>query len=83
VSVICTFCFQGPNNPQPWCKDNPGDGCTYGLHHEFPGSEFTPAKIQKKPQPVKKADKQVCTKCGLHAKNPASAASECQHEYPQ
>lgn len=80
--TICVFCFQGSTNPKPWCPDNPGEGCTYGMHHEFPGSEFAPKK-QKALQPVKKADKQVCTKCGVHAKNPASQTSECSHEYPQ
>lgn len=75
--MICIFCFQGPSNPKAWCTENPGHGCTYGLHHEWP--EAIPAE---KPKQVKKADKQVCSKCSLHAKNPASASSECQHEYP-
>lgn len=80
---ICTFCFQGSNNPKPWCSENPGEGCTYGMHHEFPGSEFAPAKQKERKPQVKKVDKQVCTKCQVHAKNPTSQTNGCEHEYPQ
>lgn len=77
--MICPFCFQGPSNPKPWCPDNPGHGCTYGLHHEFPEADKV---AEEKPKAIKKADKQVCIKCNVHAKNPASATNGCQHEYP-
>jgi hypothetical protein len=80
--MICIFCNKAPGDPTPWCTDNPGEGCTYGMHHEFPGSEFDPKVKKPAKQPVKKADKQVCVKCNLHAKNPASASNGCVHEYP-
>lgn len=74
---LCIFCLKDQANPIPWCPDNPGNGCTYGLGHEFPlGEEAKPKQSGKKP------DKQLCTKCGLHAKNPASATNGCVHEYP-
>ncbi len=76
----CIFCFKAPSNTTPFCPVNPGHGCTYGMHHEFP--EGAEAKAEK-PKPTKKIDKQVCTKCGLHARNPVSATNGCPHEYPQ
>jgi hypothetical protein len=79
MANICIFCFQGPNNPKPWCTNNPGHGCTYGFHHEFPEDVVVMAD---KTRPVKKLDKQVCIKCNVHAKNPTSASNGCQHEYP-
>jgi hypothetical protein len=74
---VCIFCFKSPSNPTPWCPTNPGNGCTYGLGHEYPLNES-----EKPKQPPKKPDKQLCLKCGLHAKNPASATNGCSHEYP-
>lgn len=74
--MICTFCFQPPDNPKVWCVDNPGHGCTYGMHHEFP------EEIKEIPQPpVKKTDKKLCTQCGLHPKNPLAASNGCQHVF--
>lgn len=66
--ALCIFCLRR--------REDAGETCTYGLGHEFPAEE-------KKAQPPKKADKQICSKCALHAKNPASQANGCQHEYPQ
>lgn len=72
---ICIHCLKHRGDLSPWCKDNPGQGCTYGLGHEYPAPE--------KPKPQsKKVDKNICTKCGLHRKNPSSTASDCAHEYP-
>ena len=75
---LCVFCFQPSNNPADYCKDNPGEGCTYGHHHEFRNGPYAKPKPK---QQVKKVDKQLCLKCKLHSKNPASATSECVHEY--
>ncbi|HYX22393.1 MAG TPA: hypothetical protein VFA98_16235 [Thermoanaerobaculia bacterium] len=72
---VCIHCLKHRSDPSPWVKDNPGAGCTYGFAHEFPATD--------KPRPqAKKIDKNLCTQCGLHAKNPASASSDCAHEYP-
>jgi hypothetical protein len=73
---ICIFCLKSPSDPTPWCRDNPGAGCTYGLGHEYPVAEIEKPKFEKKP------DKKLCVKCGLHLKNPASATNGCSHEYP-
>lgn len=81
--IICTFCLKDPNDSTPWCKDNPGEGCSYGLRHEFEGSEFDPKIKKPTKQSVKKADKQVCVKCNVHARNPMSQSNGCAHEYPQ
>lgn len=72
---VCIHCLRHRSDAMPWVKDNPGAGCTYGFAHEYPAAE------KLKPQP-KKIDKNICIKCSLHAKNPASAASDCAHEYP-
>jgi hypothetical protein len=74
---ICTFCLKSPNDPTPWCKDNPGHGCTYGLHHEFPEE----AEKAKPVQPKKDPKKALCTKCGLHPKNPVFNTNGCEHEF--
>lgn len=47
--------------------------CFYGMHHELD------VPIVKKQE--KKTNKLLCTKCGLHPKNPAFASSECVHEF--
>lgn len=74
---LCIFCLRVEGDPTPWVAANPGEGCQYGLHHEYePGAEAKPK------QPPRKVDKNICTKCNLHAKNPASTASDCAHEYP-
>ena len=75
---ICLFCFKAEGNTTPYCLDNPGKGCTYGFDHEFPSR--VQAKV--KPQPAKVPDKNICTKCGLHSRNPASATNGCEHAYP-
>ena len=72
--AICIFCLKLPSDPTPWVRDNPGKGCTYGLEHEYPEE---PTK-----QP-KKVDKKLCTKCGLHPKNPASSTNGCEHLYSE
>ncbi len=77
---LCIFCLQCKEAVKPFCKDNPGEGCTYGLRHDFGDGEFF-----HKPAPkvaVKKVDKQVCLKCSLHSKHPTSATNGCEHEYP-
>ncbi len=72
---LCIYCMKHEGDQTPWVKDNPGNGCTYGLGHEYP----EPVKPK---QQAKKVDKQLCTKCGLHQRNPASATNGCAHEYP-
>lgn len=71
---LCIFCFKFADDPAPWVAGNPGHGCTYGLGHEYP-------KTEKPTQPARKVDRQLCTKCGLHPKNPASSTNGCAHEY--
>lgn len=79
---FCVFCHRAEGDAVPWCTENPGNGCQYGLHHDY-GDGLTPTVATVAPvKQAKKVDKNVCTKCGLHAKNPASAASDCAHEYP-
>ncbi len=74
----CIFCLKSPSNATPFCPDNPGEGCTYGMRHDYGAGEVEKAKLQPKKAP----DKQLCVKCGLHAKNPASTGNGCTHEYP-
>ena len=76
--MICIFCLQSPNNHKPWCKENPGRGCTYGFACEYEGEETKP----KSPPPQPKINKQMCVKCGLHQKNPLSSTNGCTHQYP-
>jgi len=74
---ICIFCLRHESDPRPWCPENPGLGCTYALAHEYePGEEAKPK------QPERRLDKELCVRCGLHPKNPASATNGCAHEYP-
>lgn len=77
---VCVFCLQYKGTAKPYCKDNPGEGCTYGFYHEFDGEEFRPKVVKKA---VKAIDKQVCTFCGIHVKNPQSASNGCSHQYPE
>jgi hypothetical protein len=74
---VCTFCLRHESRLEPFCPENPGHGCTYGLHHEYP------IDPNEKPKAAgKKPDKSICTKCSLHMRNPASATNGCVHEYP-
>lgn len=73
---ICIFCFRAKNDPIPWVLDNPGNGCQYGLAHEYLVEE-------KSKQQSKKPSKSLCIKCNLHPNNPASKTNECLHEYPK
>ncbi len=89
--AICIFCFRSESDKRPWCSDKPGQNCTYGLAHEYPCAVcrnlfckvHVPGQEDKPKQPARKADKQLCTKCGVHVRNPASATNGCVHEYPQ
>jgi ribosomal protein L40E len=74
---FCIHCLRHASDTRPWCPDNPGSGCTYGLGHEYPLTEEAKPK-----QPPRKQDKQLCMKCGLHVRNPTSAQNGCTHEYP-
>jgi hypothetical protein len=74
MTALCTFCLKAKGDPTPWCKGNPGLGCTYGWAHEFLEPEVRAA-------PPPRVDKKLCTRCGLHPKNPAYAASGCAHEH--
>lgn len=76
--MICLFCFRSPG-AAPWCPDNPGEGCTYGLRHEY----ATPraAAILAEPAALKRVHPQLCKRCGLHPKNPKSATNGCEHLY--
>jgi hypothetical protein len=71
---LCVFCFRPETDVRAWCADNPGKGCTYGLAHEYPMRVAAP-----KPRAV---DAKLCTRCGLHPRNPASATNGCEHAYP-
>src|SRR5580704_7126047 len=89
-SDLCVFCFRHKSvvdfakqehvkSEQPECDEYliyHGVLCSYGANHEFPKSEELKPK-----HPPKKVDKFLCTKCGLHRKNPASTTSSCVHEY--
>jgi len=75
--LLCIYCLRSESNKTPWCPDNPGKGCTYGLGCEYPITE-----ADKPKQPAPKIDKNVCTKCRLHTRNPVSATNGCAHEYP-
>lgn len=86
----CIHCFKAESNKTPWCPDNPGLGCQYGLGHEYPCAvcgnllckTHVPGEEAKPKQAPKKPDKKLCTKCGLHVKNPAAATNGCEHDYP-
>jgi hypothetical protein len=62
---VCIFCLTVRSNVKPTCN--------YGMHHEFP----TVVKKAQTPKP----SKSLCTKCGLHPKNPLAMANGCGHEY--
>jgi len=64
---VCIFCLTHSSRDIAWCS--------YGMKHEYPELE--------KPKQVAKLDRGLCTKCGLHAKNPASQKNGCDHEYPK
>lgn len=53
---------------------HPADRCTYGLGHEWPV-----AKVAATSGP--KRDAKLCTKCGLHPRNPAATSNGCEHVY--
>jgi len=74
-SDICIFCLRHKSDERPWCTGNTGRGCTYGFGHEFP------EPIVQSSQEHKVVDKKLCTKCGLHPRNPKSASNGCEHEY--
>lgn len=61
---VCIFCFTHESSLK--------EACSYGMHHELE------AKVVK--QVKKKANKLLCTKCGLHPKNPLFATNGCSHE---
>ena len=67
---VCIFCLR--------CRGNlvGVETCSYGLRHEFP------EPVQSTVEIPKRVDKQLCVKCGVHRKNPKSATSGCDHEYP-
>ena len=73
---VCPHCRKDPlTDPSPWAMAQ-GRGCTYGYDHDV----FHPAPV--KVAAPRKADAKLCTKCGLHSKNPASATNGCEHIYP-
>ena len=65
---ICIFCMDA--------RISVGPTCTYGLGHEFPEP---PVKTGPKPKGV---DPKLCSKCGLHPKNPKFASNGCEHSFP-
>jgi hypothetical protein len=88
-TMNCVFCFKDETNKTPWCPDNPGFGCQYGLHHDYGDALVKAASrvqlggvLVKAVQPPK-VKKDMCSKCGLHVKNPAAATNGCAHEYPE
>lgn len=70
----CMFCFKTRSN----IPDLKAKNCSYGLGHEF--LEEIEEKILP-PKQEKKVDSKLCTKCGLHPKNPLSSQNNCQHNY--
>ncbi len=89
---LCALCLKTESDKTPWCKDNPGEGCTYGMHHEYKcilcdqwavrGKAFCENHASgEKPVQQKKPDKKLCKKCGLHPKNPVSVTNGCEHDY--
>ena len=48
--------------------------CTYGLAHDFLSEQKSVVKSAKR-------DDKLCTKCGVHPKNPASQTNGCNHSY--
>ena len=77
LDQLCIHCLKHKSSSTPWVPDNPGHGCTYGLSHEYPAT----LEEKSKSKQVAKVDKGLCTKCGLHMKNPASKMNGCVHEY--
>jgi hypothetical protein len=89
---ICTFCFRSKLGVErakanhavmekfPFAVSDEaliksGVLCSYGLGHDFGEMEEKPKQVHKK------VDNNLCVHCGLHKRNPASATSECKHEY--
>lgn len=67
---MCIFCREHR-------RDVEGKPCaSYLASHEFRSAP--PAPTQSK-----RLDLNLCTKCKLHKKNPASATSDCKHTYPE
>ena len=67
---VCLFCREQR-------ADVEGKPCaSFQGSHEFRGAP--PAPVQSK-----RLDLNLCTKCKLHKKNPASATSDCEHLYPE
>lgn len=80
----CTFCFRHKAAIEAVKADTDGTStqaeqiasgaaCSYGFGHEL--------QVEVKPKPTPKIDKQLCTLCGLHKRNPASATNGCSHHY--
>jgi hypothetical protein len=67
---VCVFCRQHKDNVGPVCD-------SFKARHEF-----READVKAAPQP-KKPDAKLCTKCGLHPRNPVSATNGCAHTYPE
>jgi hypothetical protein len=76
---VCIFCFKNESNKTPWCPDNPGNGCQYGLGHEYIEST---AEVKARAKQAPKIDVNRCVHCGLHNKNPLSKTNGCEHMYP-
>jgi hypothetical protein len=75
--ALCIFCLRPRSDPTPWVPGNPGQGCQYGLAHEYPEEPLSrPAQVRIRPS-------KLCAKCGLHPKNPASMTNGCEHEWPE
>lgn len=72
---VCIFCMRTAPVTVPYCNDNPGKGCTYGMQHEF----LVPLKPAI--DNVQKRDAKLCLKCNLHPKNPTFNEKGCDHEF--
>ena len=77
MSQVCIYCLRDESRVEPFCPTNPGKGCTYGGPHEYPLVVDT-----LKVPVMKKLDKKLCTKCGVHQKNPLAVTNGCSHEFP-
>jgi hypothetical protein len=82
---VCTYCHAtrwdttgGTPLAFYWApgRTHAPDTCTYGLAHGWPEAPAAAPAVG-----VRKRDTSLCTRCGLHPRNPVAAANGCAHEY--
>ena len=89
--ALCIFCFRSKERIEEVKKMHVASGqpetdeyriktglvCSYAFHHEYN------EQIASKPKQVAKSSKEICGRCNLHLRNPASKMNGCEHEYPE